>query len=215
MTTNCKRRLRPQPIRFPTHRPRTGLVGGQLILAYREACRDLVTGDDGLDIVAEWASAGELKADRGALPRLDGLVAYVPTLDTQRIEDIQEICPDARLVVAFRYATAADLEDCRQSGRAILRWPAEWQTVVRRVTASMSADPTSPRRYSDEELVHISLMLPGPDVSVRATSPSSSARSTTTKPIRTAAEAATAPSIGTTLNWRSASVAPARTLRSH
>lgn len=153
-----QRRLRPQPIRSPTLRPTTGLIGGQLILAHREASRDLVTSDIGLDIVAEWASAAEFKADQGAHPRLDCLVVYVPTLDTQQIEHIQEICPDTRLVVAFRYATAADLDDCRQSGRAILRWPAEWQTLVRRVTASMSADPTTPRRYSDEELVHISLM---------------------------------------------------------
>ncbi|MDE0421641.1 MAG: MerR family transcriptional regulator [Gammaproteobacteria bacterium] len=153
-----QRRLRPQPIRSPAHRPRTGLVGGQLILAHREACRDLVTGDVGLDIVAEWTSAAELKADRGALPQLDCLVVYVPTLDTQHIEGIQEVCPDSRVVVAFRYATATDLDECRQSGRAILRWPAEWQTLVRRVRASTSADPTSSRRYSDEELVHISLM---------------------------------------------------------
>ena len=153
-----QRRLRPQPVRTGARRPRTGLVGGQLMLAHRGARRDLGIEDVGLDIVAEWASTAEFEADRGVLPGLDCVVVYVPTLDAQRLEEIQEMCPDCRLVVAFRYATAVDLEDCRESGRAVLRWPAEWQTLVLRVNASVPAEATSTRRYGDEELVHISLM---------------------------------------------------------
>ena len=149
-----RRRLRPPPSRAATtHRRRTGLVGGQLILAHREARRNPEATDAGMEVVAEWATAAELKADRGALPELDCLVVYVPTLDPQHLEKIEEICPDTSLVVAFRYATAADLEACRQIGRAILRWPAEWPTVVRRVTATTPAG--SARRYSDGELLHI------------------------------------------------------------
>lgn len=155
-----ERRLRPQTIRPGRPgacRPRTGLVGGQLLLAHREATRNLETGDVGVDIIAEWASAAEFRADQGALPALDCLVVYVSTLDTQYLEEIEEICPEVRFIVAFRYATNADLEACRQSGRAVLRWPAEWQTLVRRVSSMPEARLAS-RRYSDEELVHISLM---------------------------------------------------------
>ena len=153
-----QRRLRPRPPRAATRRRRTGLVGGQLILAHREARRDPVAADEAMDVVAEWATAAELKADQGALPELDCLVVYVPTLDPQHLEEIEEIIPNASLVVAFRYATAADLEACRQIGRAILRWPAEWQTVVRRVTATTPATAGSRRRYSDGELLHIAMM---------------------------------------------------------
>ena len=153
-----QRRLRPRPVASAMHRRRTGLVGGQLILAHREARENRDGSEAGMDIVAEWPTTAELKADRGALPGLDCLVVYVPTLDTQYLEEVEDICPDARLVAAFRYATAADLESCRESGRAILRWPAEWQTLVRRVTAMPPAEATAARRYSDAELVHISLM---------------------------------------------------------
>lgn len=155
-----QRRLRPPPYRAATHRRRTGLVGGQLILAHREARRSPEATDAGagMEVVAEWSSAADLKADLGALPELDCLVVYVPTLDPQHLEEIDEIYPGTSLVVAFRYATATDLEACRQAGRAILRWPAEWQTLVRRVTATTPVAAGTPRRYNDGELVHIAMM---------------------------------------------------------
>ena len=153
-----QRRLRPPPSRAATQRRRTGLVGGQLILANREARRNSQATDAGMEVVAEWSTAAELKADQGALPELDCVVVYVPTLDRQHLDEIEEIYPDASHVVAFRYATAADLEACRQAGRAILRWPAEWQTLVRRVVATTPVAAGTSRRYSDGELVHIAMM---------------------------------------------------------
>ena len=152
-----QRRLRPAPTRAVGRRRRTGLVGGQLILAHREAQRTLEINDVGVEVVAEWTTVADLRADRGALPELDCVVVYVPTLDSQRLEEIEEIYPDAGLVVAFRYATRRDLEECREAARAVLRWPAEWQALVRRITATTPAVAGSARRYSDEELVHISL----------------------------------------------------------
>lgn len=131
--------------------PRVGLVGGQLLLARRQAT------DLGVRIVAEWASAADLTADRDALPELDCVVVYVPTLDPESIEIIEEILPSVRLVVAFKYATSVDLERCRSEGRALLRWPADWTTLERRVLAATPRRPPGPR-YSDEQLVHIALM---------------------------------------------------------
>lgn len=131
--------------------PRVGLVGGQLLLAYREAA------DPGIQVVAEWASAADLAADRGAFPELDCVVVYVPTLDPQHIEKIEEILPEVRLVLAFKYATSVDLQHCRSQGLALLRWPAEWSTLERRVFATSPGRPAGPR-YSDEQLLHIALM---------------------------------------------------------
>ena len=131
--------------------PRVGLVGGQLLLARREATESAVR------VVAEWASAADLTADRDALPKLDCVCVYIPTLDPEDIEKIEEIFPSARLVVAFKYATSADLERCRSDGRALLRWPADWSTLERRVLAATPRRPRGPR-YSEEQLVHIALM---------------------------------------------------------
>ncbi len=152
-----RRRLQPSPRRATPHRRRTGLVGGQLILAHREARLGPETTHANMEIVQEWTTAADLKADHGALPELDCLVVYVPTLDNQQIENIEQIVPDTGLVVAFRYATATDLEACRQAGRSLLRWPAEWHTLERRVAATVPLVAGAPRRYSDGELVHISL----------------------------------------------------------
>ena len=131
--------------------PRVGLVGGQLLLARREAT------DLAVRVVAEWATAADLAADRDALPEVDCVVVYTPTLDPQHIEKLEETLRGIRLVVAFKYATSADLERCRSEGRALLRWPAEWSTLERRVFAASPRRASVPR-YSDEQLVHIALM---------------------------------------------------------
>lgn len=146
-----RRRLNPLRSRAPVSRPQVGLVGGQLLLAHREAPTVAI------DIIAEWASTAELMADRNALPALDCVVVYVPTLDTQQLEKIEQIVPEARLVVAFKYATSADLDLCRHAGRPLVRWPADWPALERRIGAATVTE--SPARcYSDEQLVHISLM---------------------------------------------------------
>ncbi len=146
------RRLSPSKDRpLVKSEPRVGLVGGQLLLAHREAT------DQAVRVVAEWASAADLAADRDALPELDCVVVYVPTLDPQYIETIEEQLPGIRLVVAFKYATSADLERCRSEGRPLLRWPAEWSALERRVFATSPRRP-SISRYNDEQLVHIALM---------------------------------------------------------
>jgi len=148
-----QRRLQPaRAAAGASHRrPRVGLVGGQLLLAHREAAEVAV------DVVAQWASSADLRADGGAVPELDCVVVYVPTLDAQEIENVEVIFPGARVVVAFKYATSADLERSRRDGRAMLRWPADWTTLERRITAAMPARSTA-RRYSEEQLLHIALM---------------------------------------------------------
>ena len=157
------RRLRPAPLRRRDARPRVGLVGGQLILAYREAVHQ---GEptarrplhDSMDVVAQWATTRELEADSEVIPDLDCLIVYVPTLDIYHIEKIEQICPRATLVVVFKYATAADLGQCRDSSRTLLQWPVDWQTLEQQVASSAPRVDESVPCYSDEELVHIALM---------------------------------------------------------
>ena len=148
-----ERRLHPPRLRAPRRSGRIGIVGSQLIHAYRTAERPQVKPS------GEWATLADLEADQEALPRLDGLVVYLPSLDAQRIESIEKMYPSARLVVAFRYATRTDREQCQEAGHALLRWPANWSAVEALVGASQSLRPVDAERvYSDEELCHIRLM---------------------------------------------------------
>ena len=152
-SAELERRLHPPRLRSQSRRGRIGVIGSQLIHAYRTAERAKIKPS------AEWATLADLEADQGALPQLDGIVIYLPSLEPQRIEQLEDIYPSARIVVAFRYATAADLEGFREDGYALLRWPAHWEAVEDLVVASQSLLPAAAaeRIYSDEELSHIRL----------------------------------------------------------
>ena len=149
-----QRRLRPsRPEIASNGGGRLGLVGSPLVQAYREAA------DPGVEVVAEWASVSDMHAERGALPELDCVVVYVPSLDPKRVEIVEQMRPEAQIVVAFKYATSADLEYFRGAGYALLRWPAEWATVEKIAAARLQV-PGNPatRLYSEEELLHIGSM---------------------------------------------------------
>lgn len=131
---------------------RVGLVGAPLIQARRDAAETT------LQVVGEWASISELQAERQALPQVDCVIAYVPTLDPERIDLVDNIFPAAHLLVAFKYATAADLAHFRGQGTPLHRWPTDWAALERLATAGLSARRRHNRQFSDEQLLHIGLM---------------------------------------------------------
>ena len=146
-----QRRLRPSRPSAPPSLPvRVGLIGTQLIQAYRESA------DSALDVLAEWATPSEAAGQRDALPEIDCVAVYMPTLDPQRIELIEDIFEDTQTVIAFKYATEADLAYAESSDHPLLNWPATWQSLEDLIVANRSvADADAARLYSDEELLHI------------------------------------------------------------
>lgn len=131
---------------------RVGLVGAPLIQARRDAA------ETSLQVVGEWASISELQAEQQALPSVDCVIAYVPTLDPERVDLVENIFPTVHLLVAFKYATAADLAHFRGKGTPLHRWPTDWAALERLATAGLSARRRDSRQYSDEQLLHIGLM---------------------------------------------------------
>lgn len=128
-----------------------GLIGAQLLLAYRE--RD----DSDIDVVAEWTSAAELARQQNPLPKPDCIAIYMPTLSDQPIELIRDVYKDVPIVTVFKYATKADLEGFEQADYALLSWPATWRNVEDLILATRPPTPTVSelRLYSDDELLHI------------------------------------------------------------
>lgn len=147
-----RRRLTPRRVQSRAG-TRVALVGAPLVQAYHDA------EGQRIDVVAEWAGLADVGHEAGS-SRFDCVLVYIPSLDPQRIEDIEEKCPEARAVVAFKYATAADLAQCRAAGYPLIRWPAEWQALERVVVAACGLRDIGDhvRRFSDEELLHVSLM---------------------------------------------------------
>ena len=135
--------------------PRVALVGAALVRAHRDAehaRRDRAR----FDVVAEWAGVADLHRD--AVPsQLDCVVVYLPSLDVEQVEKIRHSLERPHIVVAFKYATAADLAACRDGGYPMLRWPADWDRLEALVVAGgvREIDDTA-RRFSDEELLHVS-----------------------------------------------------------
>ncbi len=147
-----ERRLRPRSAaRLDPATARVGLVGGALVQAYRQA------EDARLEVVGEWASIDDLRLD-DVRPNIDCAVAYVPSLDPQRIDLVSEIYPDAALIAVFKYATAADLEHFEALDVPLLRWPAAWSAVEALILAAAPAATDRSRRFAEEELLHIALM---------------------------------------------------------
>ena len=128
-----------------------GLIGAQLLLAYRE--RD----DSDVDVVAEWTSAAELARQQDPLPKPDCIAIYMPTLSEQPIELIKDVYEDMPIIIVFKYATKADLERFEQTDYALLSWPATWRNVEDLILATRPPTPAGSelRLYSDDELLHI------------------------------------------------------------
>lgn len=135
--------------------PKVALVGAALVRAHRDAehgRRDRAR----FDVVAEWAGVADLYRD--AVPsQLDCVVVYLPSLDPEQVEKVRQFLQGPHVVVAFKYATAADLATCRDGGYPMLRWPADWDRLEALVVARgvREIDDTA-RRFSDEELLHVS-----------------------------------------------------------
>ena len=145
-----QRRIHPPRSQPQPHRGRVGLVGSQLIHALRTA------NDAELKPTAEWASLADLEADQDALPSLDVVVIFLPSLNPQSIELLEEMYPAAGIGVTFKYTTKADLEQLKESGYALLRWPASWAAVEELVADSQPSRAVGAARlYDDDELCHI------------------------------------------------------------
>ncbi|MCZ6888466.1 MAG: MerR family transcriptional regulator [Gammaproteobacteria bacterium] len=146
-------RLVVEPIARAGHGRAVGLVGANLLLAEREQ------NQVRLEIVGRWASLETFDAQRKALPDLDVVVLQVPSLDAQLVETYIDSI-NARLVVAYRFATLQDLEAAAHLDVALLEWPAPWSEVEQACLApgALWAPGGQDRRYSDDELVHIASM---------------------------------------------------------
>ena len=155
------RRLSPRPMASLAAKatPKVALVGAALVRAFRDAeeTRTSRAPSDParFDVVAEWAGVHDLYRD--AVPsQLDCVVVYLPSLDPEEIEKVKQFLPGPHIVVAFKYATAADLAACRGAGHPLLRWPADWDRLEAMVVAGGVRDiDDTARRFSDEELLHI------------------------------------------------------------
>lgn len=154
--SELSRRVQP-PVRRqePTgQKPRLGLIGGPLVKAWREA------EEPSANVVAQWVTLEAAQDLEGALPALEAVFLYLPSLLREPLDAIATLFPTARVAVAYRFTSKQDHDQLRAAGIPLLRWPASW-SAVENVVATLSFEQEvddGARLYTDEELDHIDQM---------------------------------------------------------
>lgn len=134
--------------------PATGLIGPNLLVLEQAQTDDLR-----LAINARWANLEAFVRDRSGIDQLDAVVAQLPVLSLDPLETIEDLYPDAQLVVLYQFATENNLDAVAARGIPALKWPASWQEIEVAVLSVQGAAGTgtqhAARRFSDEDLVAI------------------------------------------------------------
>ncbi|MCZ0945075.1 MAG: hypothetical protein OXJ53_18640, partial [Gammaproteobacteria bacterium] len=130
-----------------------GVIGPNLsVLAHQRG------EDSQVELAAQWANMAAFTAAT-RLPKLDAIVAQLPTLTTQPIEEIEKKLDHARIVVVYQFAAEKYLRRAAQANVEVFRWPVTWPEIEQACTAAsgqpLRAAGMVERRFSDAELIAI------------------------------------------------------------
>ncbi len=134
--------------------PRVGLIGPNLLVLEHQR-----ETDSRVEVAARWANMDAFKADQSGTDQLDVLVAQLPVLLSQAIENIRNLFPDAHIISLYQFATDKHLSAVEELGVPTLRWPVTWLEVEHACSTTVGmplrAARTAERRFTDEELIAI------------------------------------------------------------
>lgn len=127
----------------------TGLIGAPVVRAYREA------GDATLKVIAEWAGCAHFESECDACPELGCVIAFLPSLDPQKIECIEDVVGEIPMVATFKYASESDIEELANARRTLLPWPVSWAELEAAAHSAAAVAAARSGRFTEEELLHI------------------------------------------------------------
>ena len=132
--------------------PTVGLIGPNLLVLEHQS-------DAAIEIAARWANMNAFTAHPEAAAGLDVIAVQLPVLGMQPIDIIEAICPDARIVALYQFATEKHLNRVLEQGATALEWPLGWPEIEHACCSSagrpLRAARTAPRRFTDEQLIAI------------------------------------------------------------
>ena len=142
-----------EPLAIAPPVPRIGVIGPNLsVLAHQRG------EDSQVELAAQWANMAAFTAAT-RLPKLDAIVAQLPTLTTQLIEEIEKKLDNARIVVVYQFAAEKYLRRAAEANVEMFRWPVTWLEIEQACTAAsgqpLRAAAMVERRFSDAELIAI------------------------------------------------------------
>ncbi len=133
------------------HSPRVGLIGPNLtLLAHQQEAGSR------LEVVAQWMNMTAFAADGSTPPALDVLIAQVPVLTMQPVEQIRKKYPEIRIIMAYQFAADKYLQRVADLSIELLSWPMDWRELeIACATGPQRAPSEAKRRFTDAELVAI------------------------------------------------------------
>ena len=144
---------------FIAYAPRLGLIGPNLLVLEHQS-------DTTAEVSARWSNMNAFLASPPGPRELDAIAVQLPVLSMQPIDKIEEICPDARIVALYQFATEKHLKRVLEHGAAALPWPLSWPEIENACLAGaarpLRAPRTAPRRFTDEQLIAIAASATDP-----------------------------------------------------
>ncbi len=137
--------------------PTVGLIGPNLLVLEQQASK--ADSRQRIEVVSRWANMDAFYAEQSGTVQPSVLIMQVPVLSMQHIEKTKEIYPDAKLITIYQFATADMISRVQQAATPTLKWPVSWAEIEHTALSEgglpARAGRTTPRRYSDEELIAI------------------------------------------------------------
>jgi DNA-binding transcriptional MerR regulator len=132
-----------------------GLIGPNLLVLEQQQ-----GSDNRLEVRARWANMDAFMSDQTGTERIDVIVAQLPVLLVDHINNLARFHPESRIVAIYQFATPAQVAAVQELGIPTLTWPAGWQEIEHACATTaglpLRAARTAVRRFSDEELIAIS-----------------------------------------------------------
>ncbi|NIP16297.1 MAG: MerR family transcriptional regulator [Pseudomonadales bacterium] len=132
-----------------------GLIGPNLLVLEQQQ-----GSDNRLEIRARWANMDAFMSDQTGTERIDVIVAQLPVLLVDHVNNLARFHPESRIVAIYQFATPAQITAVQELGIPTLTWPAGWQEIEHACATTaglpLRAARTAVRRFSDEELIAIS-----------------------------------------------------------
>ena len=98
---------------------KTGLIGPNLLVLEQAQQEDIR-----IQVMARWANLEAFAEDQLGVDELDAIVVQLPVLALEPLQIIDDLYPDARVVVLYQFATKNNLDAVAETGIPVLQWPA-------------------------------------------------------------------------------------------
>jgi len=147
----------PETVLHSLVTPKVGLIGANVIMLEQQAQRN--NQIERIEVVSRWANLEAFLSDANEFDCVDVLIAQLPVLSIQALENVKRMMPSANIICLYQFATAHNISKLQATETPTIKWPVSWaeiEHITLSETGRSAGDAgTVPRTFSDEELIAI------------------------------------------------------------